>query len=198
METYQPGDVAQILVQSPFSPAEGLLTVSRDGILFTQRFTLQDGSTTLEIPIKEEYIPNLNVQVDLVGSAPRTDDQGEPLPGVPDRPAYARGSLNLSIPPLERTLALEVTPQESQLEPGGETNVDVTLKDANGQPVVDAELAAIVVDESILALTNYQLTDPITVFYTNRPSDVMSTYSRASIILANPLDLANGGCRDSY
>jgi hypothetical protein len=27
-ETYQPGDVAQILVQSPFSPAEGLLTVS--------------------------------------------------------------------------------------------------------------------------------------------------------------------------
>ena len=43
------------------------------------------------------------------------------------------------------------------------------------------------VDESILALTNYQLTDPIAVFYTDRPSDVWSTYSRASIILANPL-----------
>ena len=157
MESYQPGDVAQILVQSPFSPAEGLLTVSRDGILYTQSFSLEDGSATLEIPIKEGYIPNLNVQVDLVGSAPRTDDQGELLPNVPDRPAYATGSLNLSIPPLERTLALEVTPQQSQLEPGGETNVDVTLKDANGQPVADAELAAIVVDESILALTNYRV-----------------------------------------
>ena len=190
-ETYQPGDVAQILVQSPFSPAEGLLTVSRDGILFTQRFTIEEGSITLEVPIQEKYIPNLNVQIDLVGSAPRTDDQGEPLPGVPDRPAYASGSLNLSIPPLERTLTLEVTPQESKLEPGGETNIDVTLKDANGQPVADAELVAIVVDESILALTNYELTNPITVFYTNRPSDVMSTYSRASIILANPLELAN-------
>jgi uncharacterized protein YfaS (alpha-2-macroglobulin family) len=193
MESYQAGDVAQILVQSPFSPAEGLLTVSRDGILYTQRFTIQagqDGSTTLEIPIKEGYIPNLNVQVDLVGSAPRTDDQGEPLPGVPDRPAYATGSLNLSIPPLGRTLALEVKPEETALEPGGETNVDVTLKDANGQPVADAELAAIVVDESILALTDYQLTDPITVFYTDRPSDVSSTYIRSSIILANPLELA--------
>ncbi len=26
-----------------------------------------------------------------------------------------------------------------------------------------------VVDEAILALTNYQLTDPLTVFYTDRP-----------------------------
>ena len=58
------------------------------------------------------------MQVDLVGSAPRTDDQGEPLPGVPDRPAYASGTLNLSIPPLERTLELEVTPQETRAGTG--------------------------------------------------------------------------------
>ena len=37
-ETYQPGDTAQILVQSPFSPAEGMLTVSRSGILYTTAF----------------------------------------------------------------------------------------------------------------------------------------------------------------
>jgi len=48
----------------------------------------------------------------------------------------------------------------------------------------------IVVDEAILALTSYQLTDPIAVFYTNRPSDVWSTYSRASIILANRRNLS--------
>ncbi|MEZ4677675.1 MAG: hypothetical protein R2932_26015 [Caldilineaceae bacterium] len=46
-EEYQPGDVAEILVQSPFSPAEGLLTVSRSGILSTRRFTIEDGTTTL-------------------------------------------------------------------------------------------------------------------------------------------------------
>ncbi len=138
------------------------------------------------MPIEDRYIPNLNVQVDLVGSAPRTDDQGEPLPGVPDRPAYATGSLNLSIPPMSRTLELDVTPAETKLEPGAETTVDITLKDANGEPVPDAELAVIVVDEAILALTNYQLTDPITVFYTNKPSDIWSVYSRASIILADP------------
>ena len=30
-EEYQPGDTAEILVQAPFTPAEGLLTVRRDG-----------------------------------------------------------------------------------------------------------------------------------------------------------------------
>jgi len=186
-ETYQPGDIAKILVQPPFLPAEGLLTVSRSGVLYTERFLIEDGSITFEIPIKEAHIPNLNIQVDLVGSAQRTDDQGEPLPGVPDRPAYASGALNLSIPPLKRTLALELEPRATELEPGGRTTLDIALRDADGKPVPNAELAAVVVDEAILALTNYQLADPISVFYANRPSDVWNLYSRASIILADPL-----------
>ena len=190
-ESYQPGDVAEILVQSPFSPAEGLLTVSRNGILYTERFEIVEGSITLQIPIEGKYIPNLNVQVDLVGSAPRTDDQGKLLPGVPERSAYASGSLNLNIPPIQRTLALDVNPEESKLEPGAETTINVALKDSRGQPLPDAELVVVVVDEAILALTNYELADPIAVFYTQRLSDVWSVYSRASIILANPQAFIN-------
>ena len=185
-ETYQPGDTAQILVQSPFTPAEGLLTVSRSGILYTTRFHVVDGSATLNIPIKEEHIPNLNIQVDLVGSVPRTDDQGETLKNLPARPAYATGQLNLSIPPLERTLSLQVTPDETKLDPGGETTLTVVVKDANGAPVSDSELAVVVVDEAILALTNYQLNDPISAFYSDRSSNLSSIYGRASVVLADP------------
>jgi uncharacterized protein YfaS (alpha-2-macroglobulin family) len=185
-ESYQPGDTAEILVQSPFTPAEGLLTVSRSGILYTTRFTIEDGSATLHIPIEEGHIPNLNIQVDLAGSAPRSDDRGEPLANVPPRPAYATAQLNLSIPPLERTLSVQATPDEDKLEPGGETTLTVTVKDAKGSPVSDAELAVVVVDEAILALTNYQLSDPLSVFYADRPSYLASVYGRASIILADP------------
>jgi uncharacterized protein YfaS (alpha-2-macroglobulin family) len=185
-ESYQPGDVAQILVQAPFGPAEGLLTVSRSGFLYTERFRIDQESITLQVPIEERHIPNLQVQVDLVGAAPRTDDQGEVLEGAPPRPAYASGQLNLSIPPLQRTLALEVTPRETELEPGGETTIVVTLTDAEGRPVPDAELALVVVDEAILALTNYQLADPVSTFYRTRSSDVGSTYGRSSIILVSP------------
>jgi uncharacterized protein YfaS (alpha-2-macroglobulin family) len=189
-ESYQPGDVAQILVQSPFSPAEGLLTVSRSGILYTERFQTKDGTATLSVPIEDKHIPNLHLQVDLVGSAPRTGDQGEPVEGVPPRPAYATGQLSLSIPPLQRTLSLQVTPRDKELEPGGQTTLDLLLTGPDGQPVPDAELAVVVVDEAILALTGYQLADPLSVFYAERPADLDSRYGRDSIVLANPEDLA--------
>jgi uncharacterized protein YfaS (alpha-2-macroglobulin family) len=188
-ETYQPGDVAQILVQSPFSPAEGLLTVNRSGILYTQRFHIEKDGITLSIPIEDKYIPNINIEVDLVGSAPRTNDLGEAIPNAPPRPAYATGQLNVKIPPLQRTLALEVTPAAKELEPGQETTIDVVVKAANGQPVPGAEVAVVVVDEAILALTNYQLADPLSIFYADRSMDFASQYSRASLILANPLAL---------
>lgn len=189
-ENYQPGDVAEILVQSPFSPAEGLLTVTRSGILYTEHFTIEEDTTTLLIPIEEGYYPNINLQVDLVGAAPRTSDSGDVVEDLPQRPAYASGGITLNIPPLGRTLSLDVSPREIALAPGEDTIIDVTLKDADGRPVSGAELAVVVVDEAILALTNYQLTDPISVFYYMRPADLMSVYGRSSIILVNPEILA--------
>ena len=188
-ETYQPGETAEILVQAPFSPAEGLLTVSRSGMLYTERFEMDSDSITLKVPIKAEYIPNLQLQVDLVGAAPRFDDQGQILEGVTPRPAYASGQLGLSIPPTQRTLSLKVTPRETELEPGGETLLDLQLNDAQGNPVAGAELAVVVVDEAILALSNYQLADPLAVFYLERSADLSSTYGRASIVLVDPLAL---------
>ncbi|WP_420641997.1 alpha-2-macroglobulin family protein [Candidatus Leptofilum sp.] len=190
-EAYQPGDVAEILVQSPFGAAEGLLTLSRNGILSTEQFTLEDGSSTLRIPITEDHIPNLTVKVDLAGSAPRTDDAGEELADVPPRPAFATGSLNLSVPPYSRELSIAINPQSDSLEPGAETAVSLTVTDANGQTVPNAEVALVVVDEAILALTGYQLRNPLDIFYTNQWSWIDSRYGRSSIILVNPESLAN-------
>lgn len=191
-ETYEPGDTARILVQAPFSPAEGILTISRSGILETRRFTIEEDSITLEVPIRQEHIPNLEIQVDLNGSSVRIGDDGfTPLTDVPARPAYALGTLSLRIPPIQRALSLDVSPDEDQLEPGSETMLSVVVKDAAGDPVPDAEIAVVVVDEAILALTGYQLTDPLNVFYTNRPSMVYGSYARSSIVLIDPLALAS-------
>jgi len=189
-ETYQPGDTAKILVQSPFSPAEGILTVARSGILYETRFKINNGTATLNVPIEEKHIPNLSLQVDLVGSAPRTDDKGEKVAGIPPRPAFASGQLNLKIPPQARTLSVQASPDQAALAPGSETTLTVTVKDAHGLPVSDSEVAVVVVDEAVLALTNYQMQDPLGVFYTDRYSYLTSLYSRTSIILADPQALA--------
>jgi len=188
-EEYQPDDTAEIMVQSPFVPAEGLVTLRRGGVIYTERFRMDEPTYTLKVPITEAYIPNLHVQVDLVGAAPRLNSEGEADDRLPERPAFASGSLNLSVPPYSRTLSLQVTPRETELEPGGETVVSVIVKDATGRPVKGAELAVVVVDEAVLALSGYQLADPVALFYRNRSSGVSNHHLREHIHLAEPDEL---------
>lgn len=182
---YKPGETAEILVQAPFYPAEGLMTLRRSGIVRTERFKMDSPSYTLKVPIAESYIPNIHVQVDLVGAATRTDQEGNPLEKLPKRPAFAKGNLNLSIPPLSRELSVTATPRDTALEPGAETDVSVAVKDAQGNPVKGAEVALVVVDESVLSLTNYKLADPIEVFYAQRGEGASNYYSRARVMLSD-------------
>ena len=186
---YAPGDSAQILVQAPFFPAEGLLILRREGLVTSERFTMDGPTHILSVPIEERYIPNIHVQVDLVGSAVRVDDAGNELSSAPRRPAYARGRLNLSVPPLSRTLRVDAAPRADKLEPGGETTIDVTVRDASGVPVAGAEFAVVVVDEAILALTGYELIDPVSVFYSERGGGVADHHNRADLLLASPESL---------
>ncbi len=191
-ETYQPGDTAEILIQSPFTPAQGLVTLNRNGILSTESFQITEATYTLRVPITEEHIPNLYVNVELVGEAVRTDANGEPLADLATRPAYASGQLNLIVPPISRTLSVTATLADSELAPGGETSIDLNVLDADGTPVEDAELAVVIVDEAILALTNYSLADPVATFYQQRYNNLTSAYGRSALVLATAEELAQG------
>src|SRR5206468_4075717 len=186
---YAAGEVARLLVIAPFAPAEGTLTLRRSGRLRHQRFTMTGASYTLEIPIEEGFTPNVHVQVDVVGAAPRTNEAGQPEPKAPPRPAFATGQLELGVPPRQRTLALRVTPREPALSPGGSTVLDLDLRDAAGQAVADGEIAVVVVDEAVLALTGYRLPDPLAVFYAPREAGVDDRHLRASVVLAKPEEL---------
>ncbi|HEV3470399.1 MAG TPA: alpha-2-macroglobulin family protein [Pyrinomonadaceae bacterium] len=187
---YRAGETAEILVQSPFAPAEGVLTLRRSGLLRTERFRMDGPSHTLRIPVEEGFTPNLHVQVDLVGAAPRVGEDGLPDEKLPKRPAFAKGELNLSVPPLARKLQVSAEPRDKALEPGGETVVGVEVRDAAGRPVAGSELAVVVVDESILALTGYRLADPLAVFYAPREAGVSDHHLRADVLLGSPKDLA--------
>ncbi|HET9532994.1 MAG TPA: DUF6049 family protein, partial [Blastocatellia bacterium] len=186
---YQPGDTAEILVQAPFYPAEGVMTLRRSGILTTERFRMDGPSHTLKVAIREGYTPNLYVQVDLVGATARTDEEGKPNERLPKRPAFGAGTLNLSIPPLARKLKVEARPQEKALEPGGTTAVDVEVRDATGEPVAGSEIAVVVVDEAVLALTGYRIGDPASTFYSHRAPETTDHHLRSNVLLSNPDDL---------
>ena len=132
---YAPGDVAELLVISPFTPAEGVLTLRREGIVKTERFTMKDSSITLKIPLDAKYLPNITAQVDLVGAATRTNDKGEVDAKLAKRPAFASGNINLPISTASRKLTVSAEAREKTLAPGGETKVDIEVKDSSGEPV---------------------------------------------------------------
>jgi hypothetical protein len=155
-----------------------------------ERFTVEGGSRTLEIPIEEAFTPNVHVQVDLVGQASRGEEGAGEAAKAPARPAFATGSLDLPVPPASRTLALAVTPREKALAPGGETVLDLLLRDASGRPVADGEAAVVVVDEAVLALTGYRVPSPLDVFYAKREAEVSDHRLRSHVLLARPEELA--------
>ena len=183
---YTPGNTAELMVQAPFYPAEGVVTWRRSGIVKVEHIALTGPTTSLKVPIADSMVPNLYVQVDLVGQAARTDDKGNPDPKLPKRPAYAVGSINLPVPPKQRALSVAVTPSATKLGPGEQATLAIEVKDAAGRPVADAEAAVIVVDESVLSLTGYQFADPIDSFYPARGADTRDFYERAYVKLAKP------------
>ena len=185
-QRYRAGEVARVLVQAPFFPAEGMLVLGRDGLVDARRFTMTGPTHTLEIPIVEGYVPGLVLQVELVGSAVSIDERGRPLPRQPRRPAFAGGELQLAVPPLARTLQVTATPRDSQLAPGERTELALEVRDAAGQPVAGAEVAVVVVDDAVLALASEPPEEPLAAFYRRRRPDVWLSQSRDSVVLARP------------
>lgn len=186
---YAPGETAELLVIAPFAPAEGLLTLRRDGIVKAERFSMKDSSITLKIPLDEKYLPNIYAQVDLVGSVQRTNDKGEIDVKLTKRPAFASGNISLPISIASRKLTVSAEPQEKTLVPGGETKVSIEVKDNRGEAVANSEVAVVVVDESVLALSRYSIADPVSIFYVARGTGTQDYHLRSEVLLGNPDDV---------
>ena len=188
-ETYAVGDTAEILVDSPFASATGLLTISHNRIIELRTFEIADHAAVLEVPITDDHVPELAVQVEIVSTTERTADDGTSLDGVPHRPAYASGHATLRVPPLLRTLDVTAEPASTVVEPGAATSIAVEVNDAGGAPVEGANVLLIVVDEAVLAVSGYELMDPIDVFYRPRTRGLRTARGRDTILLESPQEL---------
>ena len=185
-QEYKPGELAEILVVSPFVPAEGLLTVRRQGVTHVERFSMKSQSQAIKVKLDDPLVPNAEIRVELVGANVRDDASGNPDPKLPKRPAFAANSANVKVLPISRTLTVSANAKTPTLEPGGSTQIDVDVKDASGKGVSAAQVALIVVDEAVLALSGYKTPDPVSVFYSPRGSGVSELGLRDRVLLGEP------------
>jgi alpha-2-macroglobulin len=163
---YDVGEIAKVLIKSPYPRARALITVEREGVLERRELTLEGSVTTVEVPITEQMVPNLYVGVLVV--RPRVAEGGQETGDDPGRPAVRVGYVNLEVERSTRRLAVEVKPDKEGYRPGQQVQLELAVRDHAGKGV-PAELTVWVVDESVLRLTNYRTPDPLSAIYPHRP-----------------------------
>jgi uncharacterized protein YfaS (alpha-2-macroglobulin family) len=172
--SYKPGDVAKLHIHAPVENVFGTVTVSHRGIVSTKPLHLHGRETDVEIPIEGAFIPNCFVHVNLSAPASSATDTV-----VAKRLSLLTASTTLYVAIESRTLNVSVEPQAKMLEPGAESHLDVAVKYADGSAAKNTDICAIIVDESVLALTGYSINNPINAFYRANVSDYCSLDNRA-------------------
>ncbi|MFN7830114.1 MAG: hypothetical protein ACK5NX_02830, partial [Armatimonadota bacterium] len=157
------GGTADVLLQAPYGPTEVLVQVVGRNVLSTQRMTLRRGGTVIKLPVTEEWLPNVTLQVHGIGSKARAGA----AKGIM-QPAFADGSIPIKVSKAEKKLAVTLSPEPAAVEPGGSTKIGVTVRDSAGQPVQGADVSVVVVDDSVLSLAGWVLGDPLAAFYPER------------------------------
>ena len=177
---YAPGETARLMVQSPYEEATALITVEREGILQSRVTTLTGSTPMIELPVTDEYLPNVFVSVILLKgrTAPPERLRDGSDPGAP---SFKIGYASLSVDPDQKRLQVEMSPDQTQYRPGETVQVDLQLENATGEGV-PGEIAFSAADAGVLNLIDYRLPDPFDTFYGPRPLGVTTSELRAEIV----------------
>lgn len=177
---YKPGDVARIMVKSPFEKTKALVTLEREGVMWQKAVELVGSTPTIEIPITEKYLPNVFISVILLQGRTSNyvfSEEGEDV----GKPTFKIGYTNLIVDPGSKHLAIKLKSDKEEYRPGETVTVSIDVANSQGAPCA-AELTLAVVDRGILNLTNYEMPDPFNIFYALRPLSVQTSETRLHVV----------------
>jgi uncharacterized protein YfaS (alpha-2-macroglobulin family) len=148
--SYIPGETARILVKTPIS-GKGILSIERgSSILQTRSIPIEGNAPVLELPITDASVPNLNVSLVILRGA---DASTRKIP----TPEFRFGSTELRVENPSSKLDVALTPAKSSVAPGDAVETSITVRDALGHPVPNADVTFYAVDDGILALSGFTL-----------------------------------------
>ena len=158
-KSYQPGDIAHVLIVTGKEPASVLVTAEGNGLYSGQVIRSSGGSVTVDVPIRPEFAPNFYVAAVYIR----------------DNKLY-QGSKSLSVPPTQQELKVDLVPSKPQYQPGEAASYTIKASDAAGKPV-DAEFSLGVVDEAIYAIKPETVSTILNGFYGHVYSQVSTDTS---------------------
>jgi uncharacterized protein YfaS (alpha-2-macroglobulin family) len=159
-QSYKPGDVAKLEVRSKAVPSVAVVSFARNGIIVQKRVDLTKPSTTVELPIEKAYLQNVHVVVDRF--AKRDYQMGPPT--LSPLPQHLTTQVDLPVDVESARLVMRTRSLQALVEPGESATFEVEVKH-DDKPMAGAEVALMVIDEAVLALSNKSHEDPLADFY---------------------------------
>ncbi|GAB5490849.1 MAG: hypothetical protein Phog2KO_10640 [Phototrophicaceae bacterium] len=141
-EDYSVGDTAEILITSPFQgTSQALITVERGDVLSHDLITMDSNSYLYELPITENYAPNVFVSVMIIKGV----DETNPVAG------FRMGYVQFNVGPQRRELLIDIQANTDRSSPQETVTYTVQTTDWAGNPV-SAEVGVAVTDLAALSL----------------------------------------------
>jgi uncharacterized protein YfaS (alpha-2-macroglobulin family) len=165
---YKGGEIAKVLVQSPFAKATALVTFEQGGIVRHESLRIEGPSATINVPVSAANAPWLHAAVTL-------------LPIGQSEADYRVGVVRIPVGADDAKLEVRVASAKKSYEIREEAEITIEVR-KNGQPVKNADVTLGVVDEGVLRMTAYHPKDPVTALRPGRGLDFRVTDSRASML----------------
>lgn len=147
---YVPGETARLLLQSGVKCPKLWASVEGRGLYESQFVDGSKGSAIFEFKVEDRHTPNVEVNCICVKDN-----------------AVHEGSKAIKVPPVHKTLAVQLTPSKPQYKPGEPASYRIVARDHQGNPA-RASFSLGVVDEAIYALYRDQLGSLVEPFYSSQ------------------------------
>lgn len=148
---YEPGETGRFQVRLPFKNATALVTVEREGILDAFVVPLSRSNPIIELPIKENYGPNVFVSVMAVRGR-----IAEAMPTAvfdPGKPAFRLGMTGIQVGWKGYDLKVAVSTERGVYKVREKVPVKIRVRTPEGvAPPAGTEVALAAVDEGLLEL----------------------------------------------
>jgi uncharacterized protein YfaS (alpha-2-macroglobulin family) len=176
-KVYRVGQSARVQIKAPFS-GKALVTIERGKVYEYKVVNLSKNTGVVNIPVKEEYQPNVYVSVHLIRSVKSLEKNA---------PVRAFGTIPLMVDCSNHNLNIQLK-TAAEIRPNREMEVQVNVTNTGDQ----AYLTLAAVDEGICQLTNYVTPNPMEYFYGKRALGVDS-YDLYSMILPEVAPIQSKG-----
>jgi uncharacterized protein YfaS (alpha-2-macroglobulin family) len=172
-QSYRPGDVAEILIPSPYQGrATLLITAERAGVITHDVLETNGGTLVYKMPIMDAFAPNVYLTATFIQGVDKT---------TPNPTFRVSESLDIQITPVKPLLNVVLTASGSQFKPGQTAAFEVRVIDSDGKPVV-AEVGLKLVDKAVLALLPDNSGPLLTAFFGEQAQTIYTDLSMSSLL----------------